>query len=170
MIVKDLIDDFIWKCKEVVFGVIGMNIISECWDMLFICEIFVDGDLNEVFVENSVFDNRFIYGFVWVKGIFFVCILVNIVIVVECIGLYIDGDVIVDFLINGGYLYCNFWIVFICVIVSKGKLWVRVVNIGDEDIYLKLCMMIGIVLKCDVENKNLSIGFNCVGSVEEVFV
>lgn len=31
-------------------------------------------------------------------------------------------------------------------------------------------MMIGIVLKCDVENKNLSIGFNCVGSVEEVFV
>lgn len=32
--------------------------------MLFICEIFVDGDLNEVFVENSVFDNRFIYGFV----------------------------------------------------------------------------------------------------------
>mgnify|MGYP005948850939 CR=1 FL=1 len=46
LIVKDSTDDSTRKRKEAVPGVIGMNIISECRDMLSTCEIPVDGDLN----------------------------------------------------------------------------------------------------------------------------
>lgn len=168
LIVKDSTDDSTQKRKEAVPGVIGMNIISECRDMLSTCQN--TGDLNEVFAENSVFDNKSIHGFARVKGTFSVRIPANTAIVVECTGPHIDGDVIVDPLTNGGHLHRNFRTVPTCVTVSKGKLWARVANIGDEDIYVKPRTMIGTVSKCDVENKNSSIGFNRVGSVEEVFI
>lgn len=154
---RDSTDDSTRKRKEAVPGVIGMNIISECRDMLSSCESAVDEDLNEVFAENSVFDNRYIHGFARVKGTCSVRIPANTAIVVECLGQQIDGDVIVDPLTNGGHLHHNFRTVPTCVTVSKGKLWARVTNIGDEDIYLKPRTMIGNVSKCDVENKNSSI-------------
>lgn len=68
LIVKDSTDDSTQKRKEAVPGVIGMNIISECRDMLSTCQN--TGDLNEVFAENSVFDNKSIHGFARVKGTF----------------------------------------------------------------------------------------------------
>lgn len=111
-----------------------------------------------MFTENSVFDNKPINGFARVKGTFSVRIPANTTIVVECTGPHIDGDVIVGPLKNGGHHHRNFRTVLTCVTVSKGKLWARVANIRNEDIYLKPRTMIGIVSKCDVENKNSSIG------------
>lgn len=155
------------KCKEFVFGIIGMNIFGVCMDIL--GDVCRDGNLSEVFVLSDL-KQKFVCGFVRVFGIVLVCIFVNIVIVILCIGLYVKGDVIVNFLINGVYLYRNFCIVNICVNIYNGCMWVCVVNIGDEDIYFKLCSMICIVFFCDVEGDNLDIGFNCVGNIEEIFI
>lgn len=51
--------------------------------MLSTCEIAVDEDLNKVFAENSVFDNKSIHGFARVKGTFTVRIQANTAFVVE---------------------------------------------------------------------------------------
>ena len=101
-----------------------------------------------MFTEKSVFDSKSIHGFTRVIGTIPISIPANTAIVVKCTGPHIDGDVIVNPLTNGGHIHRNFRTVNTCTTVKKGTLWVRVANIGDEDIHIKPRTMIGSVSKC----------------------
>ena len=146
---KDSSDESTRERKEAVPGIVGMNILSESKDMLPTCDISVNRDLNEVFTENSVFDSKSIHGFARVIGTIPIRIPADTDIVLNCTGPHIDGDVIINPLTNGGHLHCT---VNTCTTVKKGRSWVRVGNIGDEDIQIKLHTMTGSVSKCATQN------------------
>lgn len=97
-----------------------MNVLNLCRDIFLNFDVFIDGILSEVFVKIIECDRKIIYGFVRLSGIVFICILVNIVVVFCCIGFNIDGDIVVNFLINGVYLYRNFKMVYICINIVGG--------------------------------------------------
>jgi hypothetical protein len=170
LIVKDSSDESTRKRKETTPGIIGMNILKECRDILFTCDLHSNGVVNEVFIENKVFDNKSIHGFARVTGMLPVRIPANTAIVIQCTGPQIDGDIVVNPLSNGAHLHRNFRIIHTCNVVNKGKIMVRVANIGDEDIFIKPRTRIGTVSICDVEHDNSCIRFNRTGSVEEIFI
>jgi transposase InsO family protein len=170
LIVKDSSDESTRKRKETTPGIIGMNVLKVCRDILFTCDLDSNGVVNEVFTENRVFDSKSIHGFARVIGTLPVRIPANTAIVIQCTGPRIDGDIVVNPLTNGAHLHRNFRTVHTCNVVNNGKIMVRVANIGDEDIFIKPRTRIGTVSKCDVEHGNSSIGFNRTGSVEEIFI
>lgn len=106
--------------------------------MLLTSDIPVNGNLNEVFTENSVFDSKSIHGFARVIGTIPIHIPANTASVLKCIGPHINGDVIVNPLTNCGHLHRNLRTVITSTTVKKGRLWVRVANIGDNDIHYAL--------------------------------
>lgn len=76
---KDSSDDTTRKRKESIPGIIGMNILGVCTDIL--GDVRSDGNLSEVFVTSDI-KQKSVCGFARVFGTVPVCIPVNTAIVI----------------------------------------------------------------------------------------
>lgn len=134
LIVKYSSDDTTRKHKEYVPGIIGMNSIGACTDIL--GDVRNDGNLSEV-LGTSGLKQKSVCGFARVFGTVPLCIPAHTAIVIPCTGPHVKADVIVNPLSNGDHLHRNFRTVNTCDNIYNDRLWVHVANIGDEDVYLK---------------------------------
>ena len=168
LIVKDATDEFTRKRKEAVPGILGMNVLNLCRDILSNSDVPTDGILSEVFAKTTECDRKSIHGFARLSGTVPIRIPANTVVVLCCTGPNIDGDIVVNPLTNGAHLHRNFKTVYTCTNIVGGQMCVRAANVGDEDIFIKPRTRIGTVSRCEIESEDSKIEFQSVGNVEEI--
>ena len=167
---NDPIDDSTRRHKEAVPGIIGMNVSGMC-KYIFICsDLSAYGFLSEIFKGIDVRERESIHGFARVNGTAPMHIPARTVVVTPCTGPQVDGDVLIEPLLDGSHLHRYFQLVRTYATVNKGRLMVRAANIDDEDFYIKPRTRIGTVSKCEIENSESDIDFHRVGTVKEIFI
>lgn len=101
-------DEFTRKRKEAVPGILGMNVLNLCRDILSNSDVPTDRILSEVFAKTTECDRKSIHGFARVSGTVPIRIPANAVVVLCCTGPDINGDIVVNPLTNGAHLHKNF--------------------------------------------------------------
>lgn len=182
LIVQDPADPFTKQRKQEVPGVIGMNIIGMCKEILFQenksntgvsseCR-FSDQQLSNIFASIDRDQRSFTYGFARVNSAELIVIHPHSVTVVHCTGpqVHKEYNALVEPLVNKSHLHRHLVIVNTYVSVKNGHCSVRIANVGDENIYLRPRTRIGIVSKADMVNDNSIVQFKSTGFTEEIFI
>ena len=98
LVVKDSSDESTRQRKIAVPGIIGMNILSECTDIL--SDVRANGILCEA-VTSEKPSQKSICGFARVIGSAPLCISANTAVVIPCTGPHINSEVVKNPLTNG---------------------------------------------------------------------
>ena len=183
LIIKDSADSFTRKRKELVPGLLGMNVISLCKRLLIqdygnqyseeVTEIAENYKLRELLKACDKDEHTNTIGFVKLCSASPVRIPANSVTVINGTGPTLPRlyDAIVERLQTSGHLPATFIVVNTFVTVRSGHLSLRVANIGHDDIWLSPKTRVAVLMKGDVENTdNGHVKFVRSGTVEEIFV
>ena len=183
LIVKDLLDPYTRQRKENRPGILGMNVISRCRELLQrdfgnqyleeVTEIAGDFKMKELFKACDRNEHRDIIGFIKRCASSPVRIPANSVTTVNGTGPNLPRlyDAVVEPLKASGHLPGTFIVVHTFVTVRNGRLTFRVANIGDDDVWLAPKTRLGVLLKGDLENSDTgSVEFVRNGYTDEIYI
>ena len=184
LIVKDVVDEVTRRRKEQVPGILGMNIIRECRDILFqefgrgyqvsCAEISENSKLRNVFQTCDRDANSDTFGFAKLSARKPVKVPGKTVIVIDATGPPVPSEysALVEPLKNNGHLPEGIVVVHTYVTVKKGHFQVRIANLGETDYWIAPRTRIGLISKADeiVNEETQKVKFCRVGTTEEIFI